>query len=62
MAVINPLYESSPLLGLQMSESRIFLSAKDKLFFSVQQILEKKLVLHPPQMKYCGVYITYLDI
>lgn len=43
IVVINPLYESSPPLGLQMPESKIFLSSKDKLFFSLQQILEKNI-------------------
>lgn len=58
MAVINPLYEPRPLLRLQMLESRIFLSTKDKLFFqSPTNSGKKKLLLHPPQNEIVwGVY------
>lgn len=41
MAVINPLYESSPMLRLQMPESRIFLSTQDKLFLSLHRFWKK---------------------
>lgn len=59
MAVINPLYESSPVLRLQMPESRIFLSTQDKLFFSL-----RRFCMSTPNEILCVLYCLsgYMDM
>lgn len=62
MAVINPLYEPSPLLRLQVPESRIILSTKTKLFFSLLQIPGERISSAPTLSETVWVYIPSLEL
>lgn len=62
MALINPLYEPSPLLRLQVPESRIILSTKTKLFFSLLQIPGERISSAPTLSETVWVCIPALEL